>query len=296
MTTKRIWAGAFAAAAVLAIGLTGCDDDGGGGSADAGDAGDTETEWESPIDGSVWGDTEEEEEVEPECECSDPLCGIEYTCYPGEKDCLCGTVCDNAVYAAQGWGPYLQDYRCYEPCDGGGACARAGDVCTDLASVGGPELCLPRIHVESGAFEIKVTPGGSDWSIVDTAQVDVQLLVGGEERHLVMAFATENGPPPMIELVFLEPGVGEYYYLDVFVFEEFWVPGTAELTTGGTYEMDARLYRIADDMWIAGQGLTGTIELVETTEPELCDGPGCPKTVVGSMSLELFGLEAEFTE
>ena len=111
-----------------------------------------------------------------------------------------------------------------------------------------------------------------------------------------MAFATENGPPPMIELVFLEPGVGDYYYLDVYVFEEFWAPGTVELTTGGTYEMDARLYRLSDDMWIAGQGLTGTIELVETTEPELCDGPGCPKTVVGSMSLELYGLGAEFTE
>ena len=299
MNLTRIWIGALAAAA-LALGITGCDDGGGGdaGPPDAGDGGaDTETEWQSPIDGSVWGgDAGEEEEVEPDCECSDPLCGIEYTCYPGEKECLCGTVCDSAAYLPIGWGDYLQNYRCYEPCDGGGPCAREGDVCTDLPDMGGPELCLPRLYAESGEFDIKVTPGGSGWSIVDTAQVDVQLLVDGEERHLVMAFAMANGPPPMIELVFMEPGVDEYYYLDVYIFEEFWAPGTVSLTTDGTYQLDARLYLVTDDMWMIGHALTGTIELVETTEPELCDGPGCPKSVIGSMSLELFGLEAEFAE
>jgi len=292
MMTKRTRAVALAAAVALA--LAGCDD--GGGSAGPADGGDTETEWQSPIDGSVWGDAGEEEEVEPECECSDPLCGIEYTCVPGEKDCLCGTTCDSAVYVPIGWGDYFKTYRCYEPCDGGGTCAREGDVCTDLAALSGPELCLPRIYAESGEFEIKVLPAGADYSIVDMAQVDVQLLVGGEERHLVMAFAMASGPPPMIDMVFMEPGVGEYYYLDVYIFDDFWAPGTVALTTDGTYQLDARLYYIADDGWMAGMALTGTIALVETTEPAMCDGPGCPKSIIGSMSLELYGLEAEFEE
>jgi hypothetical protein len=284
------------ASALLALGFAGCDDGGGGGAADAGDGGE-DAGWESPIDGSVWGlDAGDEQEPEPDCECADPVCGIEYTCYPGVKDCLCDNVCDSVVYAAQGWGPYLQTYRCYEPCTGGAACSRADDVCTDLASTGGPELCLPRISAEAGEFDIKVTPQGSDFSIVDAAQVDVQLLVDGEERHLVMAFAMATSGPPAIELVFMEPGVGDYYYLDVYIFQDFWAPGTVELTTTGTYELDARLYLISDEMWIVAQALTGTIELVETTDPSLCDGPGCPKTIVGSVSLDLYGLEAEFEE
>jgi len=49
-------------------------------------------------------------------------------------------------------------------------------------------------------------------------------------------------------------------------------------------------------MWMAGLALTGTMELIETTEPDVCDGPGCPKSIIGSMSLELYGLEAEWSE
>ena len=304
MNVTRIWIEVLAGAVVLGLGLAGCDDDSGGGPSDAGDGGaDTgsDTEWHTPIDGSVWGeDAGEEEEVEPDCECSDPTCGIEYTCEPGVKECLCDTVCDSGAYSAMGWGGYFQSYRCYEPCDGGGPCSREGDVCTQLPGFGAPELCLPRISAESGEFDIKVLPEGSEFSAVDMAQVDVQLLVGGEERHLVNGFATAydwDSPSGIIDLVFMEPGVGdEFYYLDMYVFEDFWAPGTVELTTDGTHELDARLYRMSDDMWMAGLALTGTIELVETMEPDVCDGPGCPKSIVGSMSLELYGLEAEIPE
>jgi hypothetical protein len=296
MRAMRIWIEVLAAAFAVGLGLAGCDEEGSGDSPDAGDGG-SDTEWHSPFDGSVWGeDAGEDEEVEPECECSDPTCGIEYTCNPGEKECLCDTVCDSAVFLPLGWGPLLQNYRCYEDCEGGGSCSREGDVCTDLAFIGGPELCFPRMYVESGEFEIKVAQTHDEWSVADAAQVDVQLLVNGEERHLVMAGAWGGGPPPYVEMVFMEMDPYEYYYLDVFVYGDFWAPGTIELTTDDISQLDARLYLIGDEQWMVGQALTGTMELVETTEPASCDGPGCPKSAIGSMNFEVYGLDAQFAE
>jgi hypothetical protein len=301
MRTTRFW---LAGAAALGLALAGCGDDaGGGGAPDAGDGGsdtDSDSDWDYPLDGSVWGDQDTDDgEVEPDCECADPLCGIEYTCAPGVKECLCDTVCSVEGYEPIGWAPYLETFRCYAPCGDGGECARDEDVCTHLPGLTTVELCVPRIQAESGEFDIKVLPEGAEFSAVDMAQVDIQLLVGGEEIHLVNGFAYGDGwggEYGMIDLVFMEPGVGdEYYYLAVYVFQDYWAPGTVELGAGA-YELDGRLYRISDEMWVAGLPLTGTIELLETTAPELCDGPGCPKTIIGAMSLELYGLEAKFPE
>jgi hypothetical protein len=299
---------AWALAAAIAAGgaFGGCgEEDGAALGPDGGTDTGTGDEWESPVDGSVW-DTESDDELDTEvpCDCSDPLCGIEYTCETGVKECECGTVCDDGYYGAIGWAPYLTSYKCYAPCGDGVACTREGDACTELDD--GEALCLPEITAVSDGFDVKVVPEAQAWSIADAAQVDVELLVAGETRHLIMAFAA--GGTDAVTLAIMESGVGAYYYLYVTIWLDGWAPGTLALAEGGeapdggvvepSSEFTATLYRISEsgDFWMVGDATSGSIELLETPEIAACNGPGCPKAVFGSMQMAFVGLEAEMEE
>jgi hypothetical protein len=299
--------------AVLCALAVGCAEDAEREAPDSGadtDTGTGDEGWESPFDGSVWGDDPgDDTDAEPVCECDDPACGIEYTCAPDVKECQCGTICDDAYYGAIGWGPYIERYRCYAPCGADVSCVREGDVCTDLSAYGAGSLCLPRITAESSGFDIKVVPEEQEGAIPDAAQVDVVLTVGGEENHLVMAFATaypaQYGNPARIEVSFMQPVVSDYY-LYLSILEEKWAPGTIALSEGGealdggtadpVSDFFATLYRVEDSTWVSGSAVSGTVELVETPEVTACTGPGCPKAVFGSLSLELVGIDAELAE
>lgn len=247
------------------------------------------TSWESPVDGSVW-DTESEADLDTEvpCDCADPLCGIGYTCTSGVKECPCDTVCDDTFAS---WGPDYVNFRCYAPCDGEGApCAREGDACT---AIGGDQLCLPQIAASCGGFDIKVVPEAQAWSIADAAQVDVELTVGEETRHLIMAFAAGYETYDMIYLAIMESGIGEYYYLTLYIMNDSWAPGLLEVSESGPAL--ATLYRGTESggFWLVGDAVSGSVELIETPEVAVCNGPGCPKAVFGTIEISFVGLEAE---
>ena len=301
---RRGWITAWAIAAAAGL-CWGCG--GGGEAASDGGAGiDTGTgtgdDWESPYDGSVWGtDPGDGPDTESACDCDDPACGLEYGCVPDVEECECGTTCADAYYASIGWGSYFQGYLCYAPCGDGVACEREGDVCTELSD--GESLCLPRMEATSDGFDVKVVPAAEAYSIADAAQVDVALAVRGETRHLIMAFGAADAG--YVELLAMESGIGDFYELQIDILESAWAPGTVLLSDGteadggaGTPVADfsAMLYRgtEAGDMWVAGQAVSGSLELVETPEIALCEGPGCPKAVIGQIQIEIAGLGAEF--
>jgi hypothetical protein len=304
---ETLWVPVLCLAAGAAC-AAGCSLSSDAGSGDAGADLDTGTGdgWQSPVDGSVWSTDPDEVDTESACECDDPLCGIGYTCAPAVKECACGTACSSGYYGSIGWGSYFSTYKCFEPCDEGGACAREGDVCTALYD--GESLCLPRIEAATEGFDIKVVPEEQAWSITDAAQVDVALTVGAETRHLIMAYAAslppQSGYPASIELAIMESGVGDFYELIVDIWQDGWAPGTVALSEdtaadGGTAaDFSATLYHgtASGEMWFTGQASSGTIELLETPEIAACDGPGCPKALLGAIQIEIVGPEAEFAE